>query len=93
MPAVAEAHSLDLPAFTSAKISKGMPKLSAKNQVTIPVKVLREAGLEQGETLTVRAVGQGRVEIRRRNDVIDELAGTLSYPPGYLDALRDEWEH
>ncbi|HVY97816.1 MAG TPA: AbrB/MazE/SpoVT family DNA-binding domain-containing protein [Solirubrobacterales bacterium] len=69
-----------------------MPKISSKNQVTIPVGVLREAGLEPGDKLIVRTLGAGRVELRRRDDVIDELAGSLSYPPGYLDELRDEWE-
>jgi bifunctional DNA-binding transcriptional regulator/antitoxin component of YhaV-PrlF toxin-antitoxin module len=69
-----------------------MSKLSRKNQVTIPVKVLREAGLEAGDALIVRSVGLGRIEISRRRDVIDEFAGTLSYPPGYLDELRDEWD-
>jgi bifunctional DNA-binding transcriptional regulator/antitoxin component of YhaV-PrlF toxin-antitoxin module len=69
-----------------------MPRLSRKNQVTIPVKVLREAGIEPGDVLVVHSVGPGRVEIRRRNDVIEELAGTLDYPPGYLDGLRDEWD-
>jgi AbrB family looped-hinge helix DNA binding protein len=79
-------------AFTPTTIGKGMSKLSRKNQVTIPVKVLREAGLEAGDALIVRSVGPGRVEIRRRRDVIDEFAGSLSYPPGYLDELRDEWD-
>jgi bifunctional DNA-binding transcriptional regulator/antitoxin component of YhaV-PrlF toxin-antitoxin module len=69
-----------------------MPKLSRKNQVTIPVDVLREAGLEAGDVVDIRALGQGKVAIERRRDLIDEFAGKLSYPPGYLEELRDEWE-
>jgi bifunctional DNA-binding transcriptional regulator/antitoxin component of YhaV-PrlF toxin-antitoxin module len=69
-----------------------MPRISSKNQVTIPVKELREAGLRAGDVLIARAMGEGKIELRRRDDVIDEFAGSLSYPPGYLDELRDEWE-
>jgi bifunctional DNA-binding transcriptional regulator/antitoxin component of YhaV-PrlF toxin-antitoxin module len=35
-----------------------MSKLSSKNQVTIPVRVLREAGLAAGDEVIVRASGQ-----------------------------------
>ncbi|MGI8945624.1 MAG: AbrB/MazE/SpoVT family DNA-binding domain-containing protein [Thermoleophilaceae bacterium] len=71
-----------------------MAKLSGKNQITIPVSVLREAGLAAGDRLSVRAAGAGRLEIARLVDVVEEYAGsfTAGYPPGYHDELRDEWE-
>lgn len=69
-----------------------MPKLSRKNQVTIPVDVLREAGLEAGDVVDIRPLGPGKVAVERRRDLVDEFAGKLDYPPGYLEELRDEWE-
>ena len=71
-----------------------MPKLSGKNQVTIPVDVLREAGIEPGEEVVVRATGRGRVEVVRTADRWARWAGSMPgvWPAGALDELRDEWE-
>jgi bifunctional DNA-binding transcriptional regulator/antitoxin component of YhaV-PrlF toxin-antitoxin module len=71
-----------------------MPRLSSKNQITIPVEALREAGFEPGDEVRVRAVGQGRVEIERVGDILERYAGSMAgvWPTGELDSLRGEWE-
>lgn len=71
-----------------------MSRLSRKHQVTIPVRVLREAGLSAGDEVVIRAAGPGRVEVERADDLVRRYAGSLprgTYLPGHLDELRDEW--
>jgi bifunctional DNA-binding transcriptional regulator/antitoxin component of YhaV-PrlF toxin-antitoxin module len=68
--------------------------ISRKNQVTLPVEALRAAGLQPGDDLRVHAVGPGRLELARADDLVEEFAGVFDatvYPDGYLDQLRREW--
>ena len=69
-----------------------MPRLSAKNQLTVPVGVLEDAGMRPGDAVIVRAAGAGRLEVERVDDLIDEFAGRLDYPADALGELRDEWD-
>jgi bifunctional DNA-binding transcriptional regulator/antitoxin component of YhaV-PrlF toxin-antitoxin module len=71
-----------------------MSKVSRKHQVTIPVQVLRDAGLSAGDDVVIRAAGPGRIELERGDDLISRFAGSIpagTYPPRYLDDLRGEW--
>jgi bifunctional DNA-binding transcriptional regulator/antitoxin component of YhaV-PrlF toxin-antitoxin module len=71
-----------------------MSVISRKNQITLPVEALRAAGLEPGDDVRVQAVGPGRLELARADDIVEEFAGVFDasvYPDGYLDKLRREW--
>ena len=72
---------------------RGHTRISAKHQVTIPVDVLRRAGLKPGDELYVETNASGRVTLVREDDVIAKYAGDLTgvYTPGGLEKLRDEW--
>ena len=71
-----------------------MPKISTKNQVTIPVAALEEAGLHAGDHVVVEALDEGELRIRRGALTFDSAFGALTgaYPPGYLDELDEEDE-
>lgn len=71
-----------------------MPRISTKNQVTIPVAALEEAGLHAGDQVVVEVLEDGELRIRRGALTFDNAFGALSgtYPPGYLDTLDDEDE-
>lgn len=68
--------------------------MSSKNQVTIPVSVLRKANVHAGDEVLVEAADDGRIIISRAKDPLAEFIGDL---PGLASAtnlreLRDEWE-
>jgi len=69
-----------------------MPKISAKNQITLPVSALDEVGLRPGEHVTIEPAGDGELRIRRASLSFDDAFGALTgaYPPGYLDQLDAE---
>jgi bifunctional DNA-binding transcriptional regulator/antitoxin component of YhaV-PrlF toxin-antitoxin module len=71
-----------------------MGLISRKNQVTLPVDALREAGLEPGDDVRVQVIGPGRLQLVRAEDMVAEFAGVFDatvYPAGYLEELRREW--
>jgi bifunctional DNA-binding transcriptional regulator/antitoxin component of YhaV-PrlF toxin-antitoxin module len=77
-----------------AKVKGRRTRLSSKNQVTIPVRVLLAAHVQTGDELLVEAEADGRIVIMRERDPLDEFIGDI---PGLskatnLDELRQEWE-
>ena len=71
-----------------------MPRISAKNQVTIPVAALVEAGLRAGDQVVVEALQEGELRIRRGHMNFESAFGALTgtYELGYLKRLDDEDE-
>ena len=73
-----------------------MPRISAKNQVTIPVAALEEAGLHAGDPVLIEVLEDGELRIRRGELKFEAAFGALTgaYPPGYLERLdADDERH
>ncbi|MCP9487630.1 MAG: AbrB/MazE/SpoVT family DNA-binding domain-containing protein [Gaiellaceae bacterium MAG52_C11] len=81
------------------KRRRGFTRVSGKRQVTLPLHVLEETGINPGDELKVEVDRAGRIVLARAIDVsarlraIEKTAGMFTgyYEPGYLDRLRDEW--
>lgn len=73
---------------------KVIPRISTKNQITIPVAALEEAGLHAGDRVIVEALDAGELRVRRGAFTFDSAFGTLTgaYPSGYLEQLDSEDE-
>jgi bifunctional DNA-binding transcriptional regulator/antitoxin component of YhaV-PrlF toxin-antitoxin module len=73
-------------------------KVSRKNQVTLPVAALREAGVGPGDVLRVEVEADGVFRLVRERDpwwdLFEKLAGSnlpiISREE--LEEMRDEWE-
>ena len=67
-----------------------MPRISSKNQVTLPVETLTVAGLRAGDEVTIEAEGPDTITVRRSRRNEDEAFGVFEglYEPGYLERLR-----
>lgn len=66
-----------------------MARISTKNQVTIPVAALAEAGLHAGDRVVVEALDDGELRVGRGAATFDSAFGALtgSYPDRYLERL------
>jgi bifunctional DNA-binding transcriptional regulator/antitoxin component of YhaV-PrlF toxin-antitoxin module len=72
------------------RYSKGMARISSKNQVTLPVESLKRAGLSVGDEVAIEADGADRIVVRRVSRDAERVLGVFDglYEPGYLERLR-----
>ncbi len=71
-----------------------MTRVSSKNQITLPVGVLRATGLRSGDEVDVRPQGAGAIIVAMRGGRIRAHAGIADgiYRDNELNELRGEWE-
>jgi len=69
-----------------------MPRISSKNQVTIPLTALEEARMHAGDPVSIEVLGDGELRVRREDSTYEDAFGVLTglYPPGYLAELDRE---
>ena len=72
------------------RYGKGMPKISSKHQITLPVETLERAGLSIGDEVTIEAEGVDRIIVRRVLRDAEQALGVFDglYEPDYLEQLR-----
>jgi bifunctional DNA-binding transcriptional regulator/antitoxin component of YhaV-PrlF toxin-antitoxin module len=93
MQKVKESSTSDARRRRAPRSKTSTTRISAKNQATLPVEVLRRAGLRAGDKVRVTAEGTGRIVLERATQALRRWAGCLTgvYPKGHLAELRREW--
>ncbi len=73
---------------------RGVTRVSAKNQITIPVDALAKSGVSPGDMLLVEVKRTGEIVLRRESDPLKDYYGSMTglFPPDYVSTLRDEWD-
>jgi bifunctional DNA-binding transcriptional regulator/antitoxin component of YhaV-PrlF toxin-antitoxin module len=69
-------------------------RISSKHQVTIAKEAFQAAGFQAGDVVTVRAVGPGRVELTRLDELFAKHRGRVkggTEAREAIEQLRDEW--
>jgi bifunctional DNA-binding transcriptional regulator/antitoxin component of YhaV-PrlF toxin-antitoxin module len=71
---------------------KGVPRISSKHQVTLPVESLAAAGLKAGDEVTIEADGPDMIVVRRSSRDVDSALGVFDglFESDYLERLRRE---
>ncbi|MFA4929407.1 MAG: AbrB/MazE/SpoVT family DNA-binding domain-containing protein [Patulibacter sp.] len=69
-------------------------RISAKNQITLPVDVMRRAGVRAGDDVVARVSDKGEIVLAVRGARVRKNAGIVSglYRSDEVDRLRVEWE-
>lgn len=69
-----------------------MPRISGKNQITLPVTAMSEVGLRAGDGVVIEPVGDGELRVRRDVLTFESAFGALTgaYPDDYLEQLDRE---
>lgn len=69
-------------------------KISTKNQITVPVEIIRSAGLKPGDELDFRITTEGNIELFKVARQLDGWIGSMTgiYDDFDLEAERRAWE-
>lgn len=63
-------------------------RITSKRQITIPVKIFNQLGLNQGDKLIVE-VDSNKIIMQKAQRLLDELAGSLKVPARYRNKPID----